>query len=313
MLGMLPKLTQARWACLLFICQASFAHGVVTSVQPIACSQIVADMGPFYRWPKANPGMVAPVNIVWKYPKYQSPLRSSFTGKSIQIDIPADFGEHAGFHLGTSGKPKNTDEEYRLARVELRKPAQAYAGLGQQLSHVMEMVLVHKQHNGKHWANIILPFQVSTSGADMDIINPIVDGTKLPRRIGESGYVMASAVNKMILSPAFENATFNEFWGKAPVAGCNKKDVDVRFFMRTDTLSLGVDTFQQMSTALENAPNQQPVQPAEATWIVGSCSGADPAAPCVPRKAQDMQAKLKNLEQFQTRAITQQRDKKSNS
>merc|ERR1719253_962769 len=173
----------------------------------------------------------------------------------------------------------------------------------------MEMVLVHREENGKHWANVILPFQVSTSGADMDIINPIVDGTHLPSRIGESGYVMASAVNQMVLGPGFENATFNEFWGSAPVAGCDKKNVDVRYFMRTNTLSLGIDTFAQMSTALEHAPEQQPVQPPEATWIVGSC--ANSSASCVVRKAEDMQAKLKNLQQYQSQAVSEQRSRKT--
>jgi len=279
------------------------------SLQPLACTMIQSEMGPFFRWPTANPGMVAPVLMVWNYPVYRSPLRTSFTGKSIQIDIPASFGQTAGFHLGKTAIPTKTDERFRLTRLEIRRPAQAYTGLGQALSHVMEMVLIHRQENGDKWANVILPFQVSTNGADMDIINPIIDGVKLPTRISQTGYVMASAASEMKVSPAFQNATFSEFWNTAPVAGCTKKIVNVRYFLRTNTLAIGQDTFTQLSNALENVPAQEPVQPPQTTWLMDTCRNN--SGVCKIQAAVDMQAKLQNLQKYQSQAITEQSSRKA--
>jgi carbonic anhydrase len=243
-------------------------------------------------------------------------LRSSFTGKSILIDIPPSFGQTAGFHLGRSTVPSAHDERYRLTRLEIRKPAQAYSGLGQALSHVMEMVLIHKEENNNRWANVILPFQVSTNGGDFDIINPLVDGVKLPTRIFESGYVMASAVSELRLSPAFENnATFSEFWATAPAAGCPNKNVNVRYLMRTNTLALGVDTFAQLSNALEFAPEQEPVQPPETSWIMGTCKNATGVGAsnttCTMLKADNMTHKLEDLKNYQSIAVKEQRARKA--
>merc|ERR1719183_877656 len=268
MLCMTSKQKWAGFSCLLIIL-ASTAPLLASggSLQPLACSIIRSEQGPFYRWPTVNLGMVAPVLVVWHYPVYRSPLPSSFTGTSIQIDVPYSFGQTAGFHLGTTAIPTATDPRYRLSRIDIRKPAQAYAGLGQELGHVMEMVLIHREEIGNTWANVILPFQISTDGADVDIINPLIDGVHLPRRTLETGYVMASAVSELKLGPAFENATFSEFWGTAPADGCPNKTLDVRYFMRTNTLAIGIDTFSQLSKALENVPNQQPVQPPHATWL----------------------------------------------
>lgn len=266
-------------------------------------------MGASYRWPTPNPGMVAPLNVVWNYPVYRSPLTSSFTGESIQIDIPADLGETSGFHLGTQAVPTAKDEKYRLRRLDIRKPAKAYSGLGQALTHVMEMVLIHKQENGDKWANVILPFQVSTDGSDMDIINPIIDGTKLPDRIGESSHVMASAVSELQLSPGFDNATFSEFWATAPVSGCKDKNVNVRFFMRTSNLNIGVDTFQQLGDALQSAPMQEPTQAPEMAWTIGTCRNG--TGTCKVEKAEDLQAKLKNTQKYMSQALTEQRTRKS--
>jgi len=302
------ELMQASFARLLLILAflAPVSHAL--SVAPMACTTMTAGMGSFYRWPEANPGMVAPVNIVWNFPVYTNPLHCAFAGKSIQMTVPASFGELAGFHLGTTAIPTSTDERYRLKRIDIRKPAQAYSGLGQALTHVMEMVLIHKQENGERWANVILPFQVSTNGAEMDIINPIIDGTTLPSRIGQTGVVMASAVSELKLSPGFDNATFSEFWGTAPVYGCDSKTVNVRYFMRTTTLSIGVDTFQQLSTALANAPVQDPTPPPETTWTVGTCHNN--SGTCVVQKAVNMQVKLTNMKQYRSQALTEQRARK---
>lgn len=286
---------------------ASLSHAL--PVQPMACTAVQSSMGPSYRWPTPNPGMVAPVNVVWNYPVYSNPLRSAFTGKSIQIEIPPSFGEFAGFHLGTTAIPTPTDERYRLTRLDIRKPAQAYSGLGQALSHVMEMVLIHREENGDRWANVILPFQVSTDGAKMDIINPIIDGTKLPSRIGQTGYVMASAVSELKLSPGLDNATFSEFWGTAPAYGCTSKTVNVRYFMRTTALAIGVDTFGQLAGALENAPVQDPTQPPPVTWTIGTCHNSTGA--CVVKTGENMQLKLANMKTYQSQAITQQRTRKT--
>jgi len=316
MLQTTMELRQPRWTCLFFVSAllAPLSHALLAApaltpvVQPMACTSIQSAMGPSYRWPTPNPGMVAPLNVVWNYPVYRNPLRSSYTGKSIQIDIPPSFGEKAGFHLGTTPIPTATDERYRLTRVDIRKPAQAYSGLGQALTHVMEMVLIHRQENGDRWANVILPFQVSTDGADMDIINPIIDGTNLPSRIGATGIVMASAVSELMLAPGFDNASFSEFWGTAPVFGCPSKNVNVRYFMRTSTLFIGVDTFEQLSSALQNAPVQDPTQPPEATWTIGTCRNS--TGTCVVQKAVDMQAKLVNMQKYQSQALTEQRTRK---
>lgn len=108
------------------------------------------------------------------------------------------------------------------------------------LSHVMEMVLIHKEVNGNTWANVILPFQVSTSGTEVDIINPMIDLTKLPSRVWQSGYVMASATNYMGLEPGLKDAEFSAFWGTAPAAGCPSKTVNVRYLMRTTTVATDI-------------------------------------------------------------------------
>lgn len=288
---------------------APLASGSPLSVMPVACTEMQASMGSFFRWPTANPGMVAPVLMVFSYPVYKSPLRCSFTGKSIAIDVPPSYGDKAGFHLGTAAIPTKSDERYRLTRIEIRKPPQAYAGLGQALSHVMEMVLVHREENGKRWANIVVPFQVSTSGAELDIINPMINGVNLPSKISQSGYVMASGVSEMALSPGLTKASFSEFWSSAEVAGCKEKSVSVRTFMRTDVLTIGVDTFTQLSTALENTPNQEPTQPPKATWLIDTCQNS--TGSCKVKKAQDMQAKLASLKKYQSQAVTQQRARKA--
>jgi len=234
---------------------------------------------------------------------------TSFTGKSIQIDIPPSFGLTAGFHLGKTAIPSPTDERFRLTMLEIRRPAQAYAGLGQELSHVMEMVLIHRELASDQWANVILPFQVSTSGAEMDIINPIIDGTKLPTRISQTGYVMASATGKLSVGSAFDNATFSEFWNTAPAAGCKSTTCNVRFFMRTNVLSIGVDTFAQLSNALESAPAQEPVQPPETTWLIDTCRNS--TGVCKIKKPEDIAKKLLDLEKYQTQAMQEQTAKKA--
>merc|ERR1719183_484930 len=294
MLCMTSKQKWAGFSCLLIIL-ASTAPLLASggSLQPLACSIIRSEQGPFYRWPTVNLGMVAPVLVVWHYPVYRSPLASSFTGTSIQIDIPTSFGQTAGFHLGATAIPTNTDERYRLTRIEIRKPARAYSGLGQALSHVMEMVLIHREQNGNRWANVILPFQVSTNGADMDIVNPIIEGVQLPRRRSQTGHVMASATSHLRLSPAFENATFSEFWGTAPAAGCNNRTVDVRYFMRTSALTIGIDSFAQLSEALENVPDQQPAQPPANTWLINTCRNSSGA--CRLQHPVNMQARLQSM------------------
>lgn len=310
MLGMTAELTRVTWACLVFISAslAPISHAIAVPVQPMACTSIQSAMGPFYRWPTPNPGMIAPLNLVWNYPVYTNPLRAAFTGKNIQIDIPASFGQFAGFHLGTSAIPTATDERFRLTRIDIRKPAQAYSGLGQALTHVMEMVLVHRQEKGDRWANVILPFQVSTNGQDRDIVNPIISGTELPSSIGQTGYVMASAVSELNLSPAYANATFSEFWGTAPVYGCTSKSVNVRYFLRTSVLAIGIDTFQQLSTALQNVPIQDPTTPPERTWTIGTCHNS--TGTCVVQKAADMQVKLANTVKYLSQAIATQRTRK---
>jgi len=311
MLGMNAEPRQVAWVCLVFMSAflAPVSHSIAVPVQPIACTSIQSAMGPFYRWPTPNPGMVAPVNVVWNYPVYTNPLRAAFTGKSIQIDIPASFGQFAGFHLGKTGIPTPTDPRFRLTRIDIRKPAQAYPGLGQALTHVMEMVLVHRQEKSDRWANVILPFQVSTSGQDMDIVNPIISGTELPSRLGQTGYVMASAVSELKLSPAYANATFSEFWGTAPVSGCTSKTVDARYFMRTSVLTIGVDTFQQLSSALQNVPVQNPTPPPETTWTIGTCHNS--TSNCVLQKAMNVQEKADNAAKYESQAIETQRKRKS--
>merc|ERR1719506_1174127 len=144
MLGMTAELRQVAWVCLVFISASltPVSHSLAqpmasTSLMPgstsltpvspsialpIACTSIQSSMGPFYRWPTPNPGMVATVNVVWNYPVYTYPLHAAFTGKSIQIDIPASFGQFAGFHLGKTGIPTATDERFRLTRIDIRKP-----------------------------------------------------------------------------------------------------------------------------------------------------------------------------------------------
>lgn len=310
---MTMELRQVRSACLLFILAslAPTSRGIVAPValQPLACSTIQSGMGSFYRWPTANPGMVAPVNVVWNYPVYTNPLQCSFTGLSILMTIPPSFGEVAGFHLGATAIPTASDERYRLTQIAIRKPAQAYSGLGQALTHVMEMVLIHKEVNGNNWANVILPFQVSTNGAEMDIVNPIIAGGQLPSRLGQTGIVMASAVSQLELGPGFDNATFSEFWGTAPAQGCSSKTVNNRFFMRTSTLAIGVDTFEQLSTALQNAAVQDPTQPPETTWTVGTCRNN--SGTCVVQKAENMQTKLTTMQKYQSEALTEQRSRKT--
>lgn len=303
------------WLCFLAIFQLAHAYshetGARAPVVSAACSNPVIDMGDFYRWPTVNPGMAAPVNVVYNYPVYRQPLRSEFTGKSIKISIPADYGQSAGFHLGTGGAPKGNDEKYRLTSIDIRKPAKAYAGLGQALTHVMEMVLVHKQSNGNGWANIILPFQVSTSGADIDIVDPIIAGVELPDRIGQTGYVVAGGTNELLLGPAFEGESrFSEFWGDAPVSGCPSADkLHARFFMRTNVLTIGVDTFQQLMNALENTPEEQPTMPPGVSWLLGTC--ANNSATCTLVTPVNVQQKMTELQNFQGKAVSEQRSRKA--
>jgi carbonic anhydrase len=270
-----------------------------TALVPLACQEgyKLASMGSSYSWPQQNPGLVAPKAVVWDYPAYSEPLACSYTGKSLAVEIPASVGEKNHFHLGTSSTAEATDEKYILARLEIRKPAQAYAGVGQQLSHVMEMVMIHKQDDPtsadkKRWANIILPFQVSTSGAAVDIIGMMINGVNLPGRIGESGIILSSASGKMDFAPGFKDATFSEFWGTAPDAGCETSTENVRYFMRNDVLTIGLDTFDQLAIALQSVPAQEPSLSPKITWIVGTCAHD---ADCVLPTPKNLEAQVDAL------------------
>jgi carbonic anhydrase len=278
----------------------------------VACADQnqIAAMGDFWRWPTPNPGMASPVNVVYNYPVYKSPLAAAFDGKAITIDLPSDYGAEAGFFLGTSGIAAASDEKYGLTRLEIRKPAKAYAGLGQALPHVMEMVAIHRGQNVNNWANVVIPFQVSTSGRDMDIIGAAINGEELPNRIGQTGHVLKSAVNQLILEPAFANATFSEFWGKAPVAGCaSATNLDVRYFLRSQVLAIGVDTFQQLSDALEDVAEEEPVEPKVVSWLIGTCQTN--VSKCELVTPKDMNAELAELQKSQGQAVSEQRAKKA--
>jgi len=167
----------------------------------------------------------------------------------------------------------------------------------------MEMVMIHKQANPTsadktRWANIILPFQVSTSGAAVDIIGLLVNGVNLPGRIGESGIILSSASGKMDFAPVFKDATFSEFWGTAPDAGCETSTENVRYFMRSDVLTIGLDTFDQLAIALQSVPAQEPSLPPQITWIVPTCAHDADCGDLEAAKTQakkDLQAKVTDL------------------
>jgi carbonic anhydrase len=248
---------------------------------------------------------------MWNYEVYTNPMPSRLERMSLVIDVPASYGQKTGFHFTT---PANANakggERYRLEKIHFRKPAVAYAGLGQALNHVLEMVLVHKQMDGTYWANVILPFQVTTDGAAIDLINPMISNQALPSRVGELTYLLKTATSQMDLVPAFQNATFSTFWGTAADEGCPTNKSNVRYFMRTGVLFVGVDTFKALSKVLDNSPTMDPTAPPAVTWVVSTCKNGTKCE--ILKEKVPLATKLQNSENAKTAALNMQNARKAN-
>lgn len=285
-------------------------QSVFGQVPKVAClpGHIQADAGKLWRWPIPNPGMVAPVALQWSYPKYKNPLPLEYTGKSLAINMPLSYT--GGFNLSTPGKPADTDESYSLSRIELRKPPAIPEGAGQVLTHQWEMVLIHKEAKGVYWANVVVPFAVTTSGSALDIVNPLIEGADLPTVVGNIVPVMAASTSHLYLDPVFVstdllNTTFHHVWSEASCAGCEEKSVPTRTFLRSSPLGIGMDSAQQLARALIDVKGEKPTMSYGMDfWIVDPCKKDDE---CEIHEAADLANMAKNAHEVQSSAVEEQR------
>mmetsp|Transcript_72877 Transcript_72877/g.126520 ORF Transcript_72877/g.126520 Transcript_72877/m.126520 type:complete len:731 (-) Transcript_72877:75-2267(-) len=279
----------------------------------VACEDIQASSGIFPRWPVQNPGLVANVALQWDYPTYENPLALRFTGKSLAIELPTSY--MGGFKLTDPAKPTAPAEQYRLTQVELRRPAAIPEGSGQVLSHQWEAVLIHQETSSSYWANVVVPFTVTTSGAVADIVQPMIEGVKLPSTLGAVVPVMASATSRMkldavFLSDEFANTTFHHFWGTADVDGCTTKNVNVRYLLRSSTLGVGQDTASALTNTLKDVPAQGPTETTSLpVFLVEPCKNG---TTCVIPPAADLKTMLTSATTVQSGAVDEQRERKAN-
>eukprot|EP00927_Polykrikos_kofoidii_P085679 TRINITY_DN9382_c0_g1_i2.p1 TRINITY_DN9382_c0_g1~~TRINITY_DN9382_c0_g1_i2.p1 ORF type:complete len:672 (-),score=98.04 TRINITY_DN9382_c0_g1_i2:395-2410(-) len=272
------------------------------------CLTVSATGSKSYRWPVENPALVAPAKLHHNYPVYGNPVEAEFTGDVIGIPIPADFA--AGFSLIQSagdGSNGTTTEQYVLRRMEIRKAAKVPEGIGQVLSHAMELALVHEQVGGSYWANVIIPFTVS-GDSTYDLLFPLVYGATMPTQVGQREPMVLSGAQKLMLNASFVGDTsFHHFWTTLPTT-CLGRTVQARQFMRRKVLNIGFETYDVLMSTLANAPDYPPFDPAPMTWIVGTC-GLDGACsvPSVP----DLTTQLTEAYSLRSRAVTEFRERKA--
>lgn len=232
------------------------------------CDSPVALAGRSYRWPKQNPGLVAPVMANYYYQPYKHPMEAELTSTGISITSPPDY--HAGFTLTDTSGGSASSEKYQLKSIELRKPGRVPEGSTQVLPHILEVALVHEEITGTgYWATVVLPFDV-VADPEHDILSAIVYGSKLPRDIGEIKPVLRSGTQSLNLNLAFTNSSFHAYWSTAKM-DCPGSEVPMRQLLRNTSLATVQSTFADLFEALRKVPEAPPLSSPAVTWITSTC------------------------------------------
>lgn len=269
------------------------------------CQNAQATGSRSYRWPVANPALVAPVKLQFDYPIYSNPLEAEFTGEVLALPTPVEY--LGGFSIITSsGTGSNSTEQYVLRRIELRKPGKVPEGIGQVLPHVMEVALVHEQVGGPHWANVIVPFTVSAEST-YDMLFPLVFGATMPMDMGQREPMLLSGAQELNLNAGFGNCTFHHQWTTLPT-DCIGKTVTARQFMRSKTLNIGFETYNLLMTTLANAPDFPPLQSAPITWIIDTCPAG---GTCTVSEIPNLVTLLSEARTLQSQAVAELRERKA--
>eukprot|EP00401_Gymnodinium_catenatum_P061720 CAMPEP_0117493906 /NCGR_PEP_ID=MMETSP0784-20121206/19336_1 /TAXON_ID=39447 /ORGANISM="" /LENGTH=647 /DNA_ID=CAMNT_0005288767 /DNA_START=52 /DNA_END=1995 /DNA_ORIENTATION=- len=286
----------------IFVAALVFLATAVGCAGEAACvpgGQLLATGGKSFRWPEANPALVAPASLHYAYSKVTYPLEATFTGEVISIPLPGDYS--GGFTLATS-----PPEKYVLKRIEVRNPAQVAAGTVQALAHVLELALVHQQVGGNYWANVIVPFQVS-GVSEFDALYSIVTGATMPTGVGEIQPVIVSGSQALDVNSFFGDSTFLNFWTELPTQ-CVSQNVPARQFMRSATLNTGFDTMKTLQTALGNAVAYLPLIAPAASWLVNACNAS---GICTHAAATPLGEQLTQARTIQSVAVLEFRERKS--
>mmetsp|Transcript_46901 Transcript_46901/g.101899 ORF Transcript_46901/g.101899 Transcript_46901/m.101899 type:complete len:646 (-) Transcript_46901:34-1971(-) len=292
----------SRWALAFWASLSLSVQGASGEV----CQVSTSYSGGSYRWPVANPAMAAPAQLQFDYPTFKDPVKGEFTGTSIYIPMPQNYGGSLVLAKAkTSADTAAEQETYRLTAIELRKPGQVPEGIGQVLSHIFEMALIHEQVGGGYRATVVIPF--SSSGQSFyDVLAPIVLGAKMPTEQGQQESMLLSSAQPLMLSRVFEGATFLNFWTRLPT-NCPELSANSRQFMRTTTLNLGQDTFSALLETLVHAPAAPPIQSPAVSWLMTSCplNGQ-----CTNIAAQTLTEQLTSAKESQSIAVAELRERK---
>lgn len=247
------------------------------------CQAPNAQAGSPYTWVNGNPALVAPVTISYNTQPYDNIMMSTFTGKSIRIEVPPDL--QASFTIVPNKTSSGTPEQYTLTAIELRRPGQQVSGSAQAMSHVLEMALVFQETTGTgYYANVISGFTVSDSYGP-DVLTPLVDQATLPSKTGQTSPVLMSIVQQLYLGFVFDNATFSHYWTTLPT-DCQGVTVPARQFMRATALSTLPGTYHSIAKALGKAPNHPPQSSPKTVFLLGTCDSS--STTCSPLQPEDL-------------------------
>ncbi|CAK9036120.1 unnamed protein product [Durusdinium trenchii] len=230
------------------------------------CDAIMGSSGQTYRWALQNPQLVAPVLLKYDFLEYKSPLMSTLTDNALVIQAPADIT--ANFVLTSPDSNTTAEQKYRLQSIQLRKPALVAEGTKQELSHELEVVLVHREGTGSRFANVIVPIEVSAEPS-LDLLAPLLDQAELPSEVGELQPVLVSML-PLKLANVFANVSFQHFWAEVKTS-CNGGSAGARIFMRNQTIATSKSRLQRVLNMLQYAPEQLPTLPPTQTWLVQPC------------------------------------------
>lgn len=266
----------------------------------------MARAGSSYRWPLENKGLVAPVQVEFSYMEYGAPIQALLTQSSISMQLPGDY--LGGFVLEEflASNITVSPEAYRLVRIEIRKPGKNVPGHLQQLPHGLEVALVHQEVGGDRWANVVVGVEVvSGADSDVDLLTPMLTGSSMPARIGDSGILFSNPGSIMDLNPVWYNATFLHFWGKLPT-DCGAL-ADTRFFMRTATMPTIQATYDTLLRALQLSPDAAPLVASDDAWLVQACPSGSTCARLTPL---DPAKDLAQYQQMQSIAVQELRERR---
>ncbi|CAE7754655.1 unnamed protein product [Symbiodinium pilosum] len=238
---------------------------LVAGAGNVGCTTITGSSGPRYRWAMQNPSLVAPVFLDYEIHEYKSPLMASLNDGALVISAPVDMTANFNFSDGT-----NDPQKYLLQSIQLRKPAMVAEGTKQELSHELEVVLVHREVTGTgYFANVIVPVEVSAEPG-LDLLAPLVNQAELPTQVGETQPVLVSNLLPLKLEHVYQGVSFQHFWGQIATS-CNQTMAGSRILMRNATMATSKPILQKILTSLEWTPSVVPVIPPSQTWMVQPC------------------------------------------